>query len=147
MKLMQDDFLRENVRYDPVSGNLYWKLGGQGRSVHKPIGTIEPNGYRRITVNFVKYMAHRVCWFLYHEQWPEGVIDHVNGNRLDNSLCNLRDTTPYDNSINKTNNITDIGIYNTPAGKFLVKKQMQYLGTFDSIEEARFVYHNTPVMS
>jgi hypothetical protein len=45
-------------------------------------------------------MAHRAAWCLYHGEWPAGVIDHINGDKTDNRIENLRCVTPSINSRN-----------------------------------------------
>ncbi len=36
------------------------------------------------------YKAHRIAWYLHYGEWPEGMIDHVNRNKNDNRIENLR---------------------------------------------------------
>lgn len=52
----------------------------------------------RRTVRF--YFAHRLAWFYVHGEWPKGHVDHINGNRDDNSAGNLRDVSPTVNAQN-----------------------------------------------
>lgn len=59
-----------------------------------------PNGYLRVSVLGKTVLAHRFIWFLKTESWPIGVIDHLNGDRSDNSWRNLRDVSFSENSAN-----------------------------------------------
>lgn len=96
---MFEDFLeyRDN--------ELYWKVS-KGRAKKGSLaGTITTNGcghyYRSIRFNGRAYMAHRIIWELCVGEIPEGmVIDHINGDTLDNSLGNLRVCTVTQNAQN-----------------------------------------------
>jgi len=61
-------------------------------------------GYRRVrfTLGNKKYefLAHRLAWFITHGYWPEYEIDHINGDREDNKLENIRDVTRTENARN-----------------------------------------------
>ena len=59
------------------------------------------NGYLRVTVDYRSYYAHRIAWFLHYGSWPEGDVDHINGDRSDNRIVNLREATRSQNLRNR----------------------------------------------
>ncbi|MCG8029723.1 MAG: HNH endonuclease [Candidatus Thiodiazotropha taylori] len=85
------------LHYDPETGQITWNQD-RGTKTKKGdrAGTIVPRSdrtsspYRIVKVYGVAYPAHRVAWLLHHGEWPQYDIQHINGNRLDNRLVNLR---------------------------------------------------------
>jgi len=98
--ILTEDRLKELLSYDPESGKFEWRaVRGGGRPGREP-GAVSSNGYRRIGVDGTKYAAHRLAWFYVYNEWPGGMIDHINGDRLDNRIDNLRVAT---NELNQQN--------------------------------------------
>ena len=64
------------------------------------VGFTRKDGYRDVSVCGRRYLAHRLAWFYTHGTWPADQIDHVNGNRSDNRLCNLREASKSENMRN-----------------------------------------------
>lgn len=84
--------LKEVLHYDPISGVFRWRIRPcKNMSAGSIAGSIGKNGYTAITVDKVRYMAHRLAWFYVHDVWPTHDIDHLNGQPIDNRLTNLRD--------------------------------------------------------
>ena len=92
-------YLRERYTYDPEAGAIRHK--GRHRAVK---GTDNNHGYHRISIRIGKdhtviYM-HRAAWALYYGRWPTE-IDHLNGIKTDNRLCNLREVSRGENDQNR----------------------------------------------
>lgn len=103
------------------------------------------SGYRQIILNGKKYYAHRLAWFLYYGSVPHGEIDHINHNRSDNRISNLRDVECIDNAQNRPlqkNNISGYHGVRFRADKdkwearIKVKQKIHILGLFQTKEEA-----------
>lgn len=101
--------LRELLDYDSETGALTWKARDarhfEAQSEHKAIAVAksfnnrhagnlalkEPrNGYPSGVLLRQTFYAHRVIWAIFYGEWPEQQIDHINHNRADNRIVNLR---------------------------------------------------------
>lgn len=146
MKRYNYDILSKYFEYDHLSGLVFWKVS-VGRKIKK--GSIAGNidgGYSRIQLKGVKYMAHIVAWTLYHKATPKHEIDHINGNRSDNRILNLRDVTRLENSRNKRkpkNNTSGCaGVHfdkssNKWRARITIKCKKICLGYFDDFNRAK----------
>lgn len=123
--------------FEYQDGDLIWKINsGVNKVKGKKAGALS-NGYLRFKYNGKKYLNHRVIFEMHHGYCPE-FIDHINRNRSDNKINNLRQAT---HSINAFNRETWIK-RNLPRGVYEVKNRYIskvgsiYLGSFDNIKEA-----------
>jgi HNH endonuclease/AP2 domain len=86
--------------YDPDTGIFSWRENGLGRRKGRRAGT-NSLGYVIICFNQRLYQAHRLAWFYVYGAWPPADIDHVNGDRADNRIANLRLATRSQNHMNR----------------------------------------------
>lgn len=104
----------------------------------------EESGYQKLRLGGVKYMAHRLVWKMVHGVEPE-VIDHIDGNRLNNRVENLRSVCHSENNKNKTKGVNNTsgmtGVswhkrINKWAANIKINGKMKHLGYFDDFKQA-----------
>lgn len=62
---------------------------------------LHSNGYQSVRIDSQTIMAHRLAWVLHYGAWPKGELDHINGDKLDNRIENLRDGNKSENMRNQ----------------------------------------------
>lgn len=95
------EFLRSEFHYDPETGVFTNRVLRRSALPGDRAGTMKPNGYRRIGILKRYYYEHRLAWLYMTGSWPEGEIDHANGDPSDNRWCNLRPATRSQQSANR----------------------------------------------
>ncbi len=98
MEITQDQ-VRQAFNYDPESGLLTWIDGRRRTKVGKVAGSQRDDGYLDVRFNYKLIRAHRLIWLYVHGYLPPQ-IDHINGNRSDNRICNLRESNNHLNQQN-----------------------------------------------
>lgn len=139
--------LHELFIYDPLSGNFTWKIDqppkrskrtnakGMRAFIYK-----EMKGYLSGSVDGIRIKAHRAAWAMTFGVWPNGQIDHINQNKGDNRISNLRVVSNKQNCRNQrrpsSNTSKWIGVsLNKTTGKWVAKYKKNYIdyhvGTFN----------------
>lgn len=143
--------LRAALDYDRDTGLFRWKATrGSRAQAGALVGSSDLYGYKTIRINGRSYKAHRLAWLHVYGFWPSGDVDHINGNRSDNRLQNLRDVTRKVNLENQSRaaNNRSTGIlgvyYDRHSKRFYSRISMHnrsiYLGTFATAAEAQAAY-------
>jgi hypothetical protein len=88
------------LHYDPDTGVFTWRVYTGAARPGNVAGMVGPIGYRYIGIARRLYPAHRLAWFYVHGEWPPQDIDHINMERADNRLANLRLATRSQNMAN-----------------------------------------------
>lgn len=128
-------------------GKLYNRHTRQGQAVGGcEAGSVKPSGYAQVCFDRKMYMVHRIVYEMHYGDIPDGmVIDHKDGNPLNNNIENLRITTPSGNSKNRKrheNNSSGVtGVcWHKKAGKWLanirVNGRLIHLGWFANLDDA-----------
>ena len=143
------NFLLDVLDYIPETGMLLQKKKRPKVEVGSIAGVVTPRGYRYIQLNGRKCAAHRLVWFIEYGCFPSLFIDHIDGNKLNNHISNLREVTIKQNNENrgaqKNNKIGIKGVsYNKKLKKYIAQIQHQginyYLGLHETPEQAKLAY-------
>ena len=142
--------LKNALNYDANTGVFIWKtrpskavkVGDVAGCVEKRIGYVTIGIAKRI------YKAHRLAWLYAYGEWPKGLIDHINGNKADNRIANLRDVFADGNSqnIRKPNRRNKSGFMGVIffqkkwRASITVSGKTKWLGDYATPEEAHQVY-------
>jgi hypothetical protein len=140
--------LRELLDYDKETGVFRWKARRRGINVGATTGTHNGHGYTVIQVDKHLYMAHRLAWLWCKGEWPKADIDHMDGNRANNAISNLRDVPRSLNAQNlkralRRNTTGLLGVTKRKGGwiaRIHVNGEVHHLGTFQTPELAQDAY-------
>jgi hypothetical protein len=96
--------LKEILDYNPDTGVFTWKRTSGKAFKSAKAGTLV-QGYRHITIDRQRYMAHRLAWLYVYGVWPTHQIDHINHSTDCNALPNLREVTHSENARNQRKSV------------------------------------------
>lgn len=151
--------LRKLLRYEPDTGKLFWRpreaglFSSNGRAIRwntiysgaEAFTSYNSSGYRHGKIFGKLYRAHRVAWAIVTGDWPDNEIDHINGDRTDNRMNNLRAATRAENARNSgirsdnTSGHKGVRWINTRrkwGARIRISGSNKHLGYFESYEAA-----------
>ena len=141
--ILTQEYLREIIYYDPETGWMSWNEN-KVWTKRGAIGYTNSWGYRVVMIDGKNYFVHRLAWLYIYGYFPPHQLDHVNHDRLDNRISNLREVTNQQNQMNRrfTGNSSGFrGVYwdkerKRWAPKIKVNQVIINLGRFTTLEEA-----------
>ena len=137
--------INELIKYNKHTGELIWKKSYCRKVVAGRTAGCIAEGYVMVKIDGVNIRGHRLAWVCHYGSFPLGDIDHINGDKSDNRIINLRDVTSAENNknkrISKSNTSGFSGVYYYKSrGKWRVKARNKGIdfhgGYFDDINEA-----------
>lgn len=149
------EYLKSALDYDPETGVFVWRVRPQqppewnSRYALCIAGGVNCEGYRRIVIDYVGYLAHHLAWLYVTGEWAPEEIDHINGNPSDNRFANLRAASRKQNSFNRKrashNKCGFKGVkWHAPRSKWVAwitaDSKKHYLGYFATPEAAHAAY-------
>jgi len=142
------------LKYDPQSGKLFWlyrpeHFFSRNRTFlqfntcfagKEAFTATDARGYKSGRIFDKTYHAHRVAWAVHYGEWPN-VVDHINGDRADNRLCNIRNVTKAINAKHKLKNNEVAGVNfcnrrNAWRARIVVNYKDIHLGYFSDKQQA-----------
>ena len=138
--------LKGVLNYDQDTGKFTWLKTMNGFvKAGSLAGTTDSHGYTQIQVCKRLYLAHRLAWLYIYGKMPVLMIDHINGDRKDNRLANLREATNGQNRANSAPKHTHKGVrWCETKRKWIAQitanKKSIHLGTFANESDAEKAY-------
>lgn len=148
--MLTQERLKELLYYDPDTGSFYWISARPRCTVGALAGSLDKTrGYYRVWIDGKNHKGHRLAWLYTYGVFPTHHVDHINGDKSDNRIANLREVTHAENLQNqhraqKGSRSGVLGVYPRKNGKWRAMIQLdgrtRHLGTFDSIRGASAAY-------
>lgn len=146
---MTQDKLKKSISYNQITGEFRRLIGRPHSPVGSIVGCVNTSGYLVIRVDGKLYYAHRLAWLYVYGEWPHDVIDHSNGDKSDNRLCNLRSCSQSSNGGNTKRAATNTSGFKGVSyfrqtrrwrAQIVHQKQHYSLGYYRTKEEASLAY-------
>tara|TARA_R110000796_G_scaffold19379_3_gene58274 strand:+ start:112 stop:582 length:471 start_codon:yes stop_codon:yes gene_type:complete len=135
------------INYEEIYSSIYYKDGLLfWKSNNKIAGTKTKAGYIKLQINKISYSAHRLVWVLFNKDIPlDKQIDHIDRDKSNNKIENLRLVDHVANALNKKCKKSNTGIRGVSKDRnyykvsFTIKNKSTHVGNFKNFEDAKKV--------
>lgn len=142
--------LKSKLSFNPETGIFTWLIANNSRvKVGMIAGTFSSTGYVYITIDRKNYKSHRLAWLYMNGECPKDMIDHVDGDKLNNKIVNLRKCNQSQNMQNQklskfnTSGYKGVSWHNATSkwrSRAKLKSKQYHLGLFERAEDAFKAY-------
>jgi hypothetical protein len=144
--------LQEVLHYEPETGEFVWlerlEEGARSDLVGEQAGCLHWKGYLNIMIDGKEYRAHRLAWLYMYGSFPKNQLDHINRDRVDNRIANLRLASNSQNGANSNAKPSFSGLkgahWHSRDKKWFsaiyYNGKKHHLGRFATAEEAHAAY-------
>jgi hypothetical protein len=144
--MITQELVKELFEYR--DGELYWKVSNSNRVKNgDKAGSFDSRCYRQTRINRVRLLNHRIIFLMFHGYLPK-IIDHIDGNSLNNRIENLRECTMIENLYNQKLSIKNTSGYKNVSWskrkqkwivKIVINKKPTEFGSYHDIQVAKFI--------
>jgi hypothetical protein len=149
------EYVRQILDYNPDKGVLVWRCRPDrdkkwnSRCAGKEAGEFSPSKYRRLTIDGKTFSYHHIVWLHQTGEWPIRELDHIDRDKMNNRIENLRLATRSEqmrNTVVRKDNKTGLkGVcWDKKSQRWFVsinvEKETKYRGYFNCPELAHLVY-------
>lgn len=94
-KILSKEEIDDLFIVDAEAGLLRWRRRGPGRPLSKRVGCLVGAGYRKVGLRlsggkYIQFYVHHIIWAYHYGKWPSFPLDHINGDKDDNRIANIR---------------------------------------------------------
>jgi hypothetical protein len=143
--MFSKEFLHKLFHYE--DGRLYHKINHSNAKCGSEAKAKTSHGYKIVTINKKQYKVHRIIWAMHYDNLPK-FLDHIDGNKDNNLISNLRPASRQQNQcnrkkpLNNTSSVKNV-VYEKSRKKWKVQikanKQNITVGRYDNLEAAELV--------
>ncbi len=143
--MVQHEELRDYLlaNYVVVNGSIMRKETFKQWNAGDTVGTVGLRGYKTLSISGNRYYVHRLIYLMHYGVLPD-VLDHINGDKEDNDIGNLRPSSKIDNALNlhgpHKDNVSGFLGVTKKGNKYIARFRDEWLGSFNSPEEAHNEY-------
>lgn len=143
--MLTKEYLNQIFEYR--DGNLYWNINHKNAKKGSEAKAKTSHGYKVVVINGKQHKVHRIIWAMNYDNLPK-FLDHIDGNKENNTLSNLRPASIHQNQCNRKRPLSNTSgsknvVYDKSRNKWKVQIQLNgkliSIGRYADLEAAELV--------